>query len=106
MATLSLDQVKRTHGCEENSRLFLTMFGQGGEVTYERCMASAHCIDYAFASKKLLTPLQQAVFRSIFLGEMKRVDRSIENKEANQRRALAFAFFKAYNWEVKGLSDG
>lgn len=94
---LTLAQIKRAHPCNRDPKIFEAVFGDSVEVTFEGITKVALAFDWNFASRHLLTPKQQKHYREILLPQFRQIDRLTENRDERRRRAMAVAFYRAYN---------
>src|SRR6202034_1692729 len=59
---ITLQQLKAKGACEEQVALFAEHFGQGCEVTLEKCLSVAGIFDWSWAAKRFLLPTGQAEY--------------------------------------------
>ena len=83
--------------CMKETTLFKEIFGEGNICTYERVMSVALKFDWPFAARHLLTEAQQRHFKTLIALAFKNIDSRSDRTQEKRRRAMANAFYKAYN---------
>lgn len=83
--------------CVPETTLFKEMWGEGGEMTYEKVMASALKFDWLFAAQHLLTTQQQRHFRAQVTADFRQIRPDRDADQSRRRRAMAKAFWLAWN---------
>jgi len=94
---LTLAAIKAAHPCNRDPALFTQLFGDEVEVTYEGIMKVAIQFDWPFAARHLLTEKQNHFFNAICLASFRAIDRQTEDRKTKRQRAMAAAFYRAYN---------
>ena len=81
---ITLRHLKLKGACSEQVALFQKHFGQGGEVTLEKCLSVADVFDWSWAARNLLSPAADTEY-----------ERAKASALAEYERAKAAAFFAA-----------
>lgn len=95
--TLTIEHLSQARACPRETAIFKRLFGDGNECTLDRCMEAAPHFDWVFAAHHLLTPKQQAAFKANVMAGFRQVRRMADRDKQKKRRAMAHAFFKAFN---------
>ena len=97
MKHLTIQNLKAAHACSVETARFAELFGEGNEVTHERVMSVAQKFDWMFAATHLLTKRQYMYFRVLILNASRGLRRLNDPDQSKRRKALANAFYLAYN---------
>lgn len=96
--TMKLSDLTDNGACRPSREAFVRLYGaEGNVVTMERVMEGALDFDWVFAATNLLTPKQQAYFKSLVIQAFRLVNRVEDRDKVKRRKAMALAFYKAYN---------
>ena len=96
MKQLSLADLKAARSCDRDMKIFADLYGEAGEVTHERVMAGALQFDWS-RCHILLSPRQRQYFKVLCLAAFRGVERQADPNKSRRKKAMANAFFLAYN---------
>jgi len=96
--TMKLADLTDNGACRPSREAFKRLYGEDGNVvTLERVLQGADDFDWVFAGQHLLTPKQQALFKNLVIAGFRLVNRVDDRDKTKRRKAMALAFYKAYN---------
>lgn len=95
---MKLTDLVNNGACRPSREAFKRLYGEDGNVvTLDRVMAGALEFDWIFASKQLLTDKQEAMFKALMLQSFRFLGRVNDPTQEKRKKAMALAFYKAYN---------
>lgn len=92
-----LAQLTDNGACRMSRTQFKAMWGDGGEMTLDKVMESAPHFDWMFAAKNILSDAQYKLYRALMLQSFRFLNRVDDPTKVKRQRAMALAFYKAYN---------
>lgn len=98
LRNMKLTDLLDNGACKPSRDAFKRLYGEEGNVvTQERVMEGALVFDWIFASRELLTPKQEQHFKNLMVNAFRGLRRVNDPTQEKRRKAMAFAFFQAYN---------
>src|ERR1700728_4070397 len=88
---ITLQQLKAKGACEEQVALFAEHFGQGSEVTLEKCLSVAGIFDWYWAAKRFLLPTRRAEYFRVEATAWVEYFRAVATARAEYEHAVASA---------------
>jgi hypothetical protein len=98
LRNMKLADLQDNGACRPSRDAFKSLYGEDGNVvTQDRVMEGAMVFDWIFASRNLLTAKQEQHFKNLMVNAFRGLRRMNDPTQEKRKKAMAFAFFQAYN---------
>jgi len=96
--TISLSTLADNNSCRPSRDAFKRLYGEGPlPATLDRFLAGAQDFDWVYGARHILTEKQYSHFRNLMVNSFRGLQRVHDPDRKKRNRAMASAFYKAYN---------